>query len=172
MALFLPDDFKTCSTVNFLQNPQILEAWKLTKDMKFRPGFFSWPSTYKLNIMFWALNRNKIQKNQLKRILQLHFFELYISWMLILERQYLLDSNSSWHDIRKKKINYLKEIRDPQWWLRITKKKCWRKFLFLNAYQLETQLINIYKTLLILSDHMGVLGNYFCLKMISKLASR
>ena len=92
--------------------------------------------------------------------------------MLILERQYLLDSNSSWHDIRKKKINYLKEIRDPQWWLRITKKKCWRKFLFLNAYQLETQLINIYKILLILSDHMGVLGNYFCLKMISKLASR
>ena len=31
---------------------------------------------------------------------------------------------------------------------------------------------NVYKTLLILSDHMGVLENYFCLKIISKLASR
>ena len=43
--------FKTCSAVNFPKNMQILEAWKPTKDMKFRLEFFSHvPSTYELII--------------------------------------------------------------------------------------------------------------------------
>ena len=41
--LFLPEnDSKTCSTANFPnENIQILKAWKPTKDIKFRPEFFS-----------------------------------------------------------------------------------------------------------------------------------
>ena len=34
------NDFKTCSTVNFPKSIQILEAWKSTKDIKFRLEFF------------------------------------------------------------------------------------------------------------------------------------
>ena len=45
------NDFKTCSAVNFLKNMQILEAWKPTKDKKFRLGFFfTHPSTSELII--------------------------------------------------------------------------------------------------------------------------
>ena len=59
--LFLPEnDFQTSSTINFPKNIQILEAWKPTKDIKFRLEFFcTCPSKYELNIignLFWALN--------------------------------------------------------------------------------------------------------------------
>ena len=35
--LFLPEnDFKTCYTVNFLKNIQVLKAWKPSENMKLR----------------------------------------------------------------------------------------------------------------------------------------
>ena len=51
--LFMPEnDFKTCYAVSFLKNIQILEAWKATKNMKFRlEFFFTCPSTYELDII-------------------------------------------------------------------------------------------------------------------------
>ena len=51
--LFLPkNDFKTCSAVNFLKKHPVLEAWKPTKDTKFRLAFFFMcPSTDELNAM-------------------------------------------------------------------------------------------------------------------------
>ena len=51
--LFAPEnDFKTCSTVNFPKIIQILQAWKPTKDMKFRLGlFFTCSSIYEVNII-------------------------------------------------------------------------------------------------------------------------
>ena len=49
--LFLPD-FQTSSTKIFQKNIQILEAWKPTKDMKFRLNFFfTCLSTCELNII-------------------------------------------------------------------------------------------------------------------------
>ena len=42
MELFLPgNDLKNCSIGNFPKNIQTLDAWKPTKDMKFRLNFFS-----------------------------------------------------------------------------------------------------------------------------------
>ena len=59
-GLFLPEkDFKTCSTVNFPKSIQILEAWKPTRDMKFGlECFLTCPSTYELDIVFSAPNKN------------------------------------------------------------------------------------------------------------------
>ena len=93
--LFIPEnDFKTSSTVNFSKkHPDCggLETnWR--HEIQTWIFFFTFPSTYELIIVFWALNRNnfliaisfegKIFKKSAEKALRnwiLQFSELYIS---------------------------------------------------------------------------------------------
>ena len=67
---------------------------------------------------------------------------------------------------------------NPYWWLKDGKKIGRIFFAFLNPYEPKPQLIKIHNSLdssgsygkLCIIKKQGALGNYFCLKMISKLA--